>query len=604
MKKIFPYIIAILAVSIPFFALIASGYFFGDDPFEYAISSLVVFKHFHSAYSYPYLMMSMIYLPTLLFGNGDTIIYSMLMDIVSFIFMFAAMHRLLSTMKVPYYRGVLTSFFFAFSPQILTEIGWGGQAQLFSIAFSLIAVSFYLEGSKLSYIFIFISGITEAYSSIFGIVFIFFLILYQRKWLHLGYEIVSVLSAILVIGVMKGANGISMTPVIFDISSLFSTVGYAYFLAGSIIIIAIALISLRDIRGDREGSYILGLSFLPLPFYLLVTPYNDPYRIAYFVMIPLSLVVGVFLSSGSLKSWKRITVIGIVAVLILVSFSSYGSDLAFYSNPSGLSDAGVYIDEHSLPNQSFVNVNIPSGWALESFSKRYMYYGEANASYMLYNYQVMNVLLGKLMSSYYYINSTRTYIILGYGDSSVSFYSYEHNQLYEFMNLYTGSLNQSALKAIEIEMNGSNVSIMYGKYMEISFTPGNNMTMDIKSNTNAPVIFQIQNSTVSIAGSIFIRTVNGESLALSGDNISYVNEGGQNLIKIFPGQKGENITLNDGLKFHVHSSDKLYNIYNVKFAVLYLSDGMDSRFNCDSNFTLVFSKTLISGNTVQIFEYR
>jgi hypothetical protein len=63
MKKLLPYIIAILAVSIPFFSFMASGYFFGDDPFEYALSSLVIFRHFHSAYSYPYVMMSIIYLP-------------------------------------------------------------------------------------------------------------------------------------------------------------------------------------------------------------------------------------------------------------------------------------------------------------------------------------------------------------------------------------------------------------------------------------------------------------------------------------------------------------------------------------------------------------
>ena len=604
MKKIFPYIIAILAVSIPFFALMMSGYFFGDDPFEYALSSLVVFRQFHSAYSYPYLMMSIIYLPTLLFGNGGTIIYSMLMDIVSFIFMFAAMHRLLTTLKVPYYRGVLASFFFAFSPQMLTEIGWGGQAQFFSIAFSLLAVSFYIEGSKLSYIFIFISGITEAYSSIFGIIFIFFLIIYQRKLFHLAYEIVSVLSAIIVIGVMKGANGLSIKPLIFNISSLFSTVGYAYFLAGAILIIVISLIGLKDIRGDRDRSYILALSFLPLPFYLLVTPYNDPYRIAYFVMIPLSLVVGVFLSSGSLRAWKRLVVIAIVAVLILVSFSSYGSDLSFYSNPSGLSEAGIYMNGHSLPNQSFVNVNIPSGWALESFSKRYMYYGEANASYMLYSYQVMNVLLGKLMSSYYYMNSTRTYILLGYRASFVSFYSYDHNQLYEFMKLYTGNINPSALGDRNVEMNGSSISISFGEYMEMNFTPGNNVTMYVKSSTDTPVIFLVENSTVSTAGNIVVRTFNGDSMTLSGDNISYVREGGQNLIELFQGKGGENITIHDGERFLIHSSDELYRNYSVKFAVMYLSDGMDSRFYGDSNFTLVYSKTLVSGSTVQIFEYR
>ena len=604
MKKLLPYIIAVLAVSIPFFSFMTSGYFFGDDPFEYALSSLVIFRHFHSAYSYPYVMMSIIYLPTLFLGNGGIIFYSMLMDIVSFIFMFAAMHKLLSSMKVPYYRSMLASFFFAFSPPMLTEIGWGGQAQFLSLAFSLLAVSFFLEENKISYIFIFLSGITEAYSSIFGIIFIFFLILYKRKWFHLAYEIISVLSAIIVIDVMGSAKGISIKPLIMHIQMLFSTVGYGYFLAGAVLIIMISLIGLRDIRGDRERSDILALSFLPLPFYLLVTPYNDPYRIAYFIMIPLSLLVGIFISSGSLKSWKRAAVIAIVAVLILVSFSSYGSDLSFYSNPSTLSEAGNYINSHSLPGEAFVNVNIPSGWALESFSKRYMYYGEANASYMLYSYQIYNVLLGKLMSSYYYINSSNTYILLDDGQSSVTFYSYDLNQLDEFMTLYTGNINQSALVAQKVKISWSGLLIDYGeKYIEMNFTTGNNVTMDIRSNMNTPIIFLLENSTVRTSGGLFISTNNGVTLTISGKNISYVRNRGQSMIEIFPGQHGENITFLDGHRFMMHSSDKLYRDYKVKFAIMYLSDGVESRFYTDSNFTLAYSNTLESGNKVLIFEY-
>jgi len=604
MKKLLPYIIAVLAVSIPFFAFMASGYFFGDDPFEYALSSLVIFRHFHSAYSYPYVMMSIIYLPTLFLGNGGIIFYSMLMDIVSFIFMFAAMHKLLSSMKVPYYRSMFASFFFAFSPPMLTEIGWGGQAQFLSLAFSLLAVSFFLEENKISYIFIFLSGITEAYSSIFGIIFIFFLILYKRKWFHLAYEIISVLSAIIVIDVMGSAKGISIKPLIMHIQMLFSTVGYAYFLAGAVLIIMISLIGLRDIRGDRERSDILALSFLPLPFYLLVTPYSDPYRIAYFIMIPLSLLVGIFISSGSLKSWKRAAVIAIVAVLILVSFSSYGSDLSFYSNPSSLSEAGNYINSHSLPGEAFVNVNIPSGWALELFSKRYMYYGEANASYMLYSYQIYNVLLGKLMSSYYYINSSNTYILLDNGQSSVTFYSYDLNQLDEFMTLYTGNINQSALVAQKVKISWSGLLIDYGeKYIEMNFTTGNNVTMDIRSNMNTPIIFLLENSTVRTSGGLFISTHNGVTLTISGKNISYVRNRGQSMIEIFPGQHGENITFLDGHRFMMHSSDKLYRDYKVKFAIMYLSDGVESRFYTDSNFTLAYSNTLESGNKVLIFEY-
>jgi len=604
MKKLLPYIIAVLAVSIPFFSFMASGYFFGDDPFEYALSSLVIFRHFHSAYSYPYVMMSIIYLPTLFLGNGGVIFYSMLMDIVSFIFLFAAMHKLLSSLKVPYYRSIFASFFFAFSPPMLTEIGWGGQAQFLSLAFSLLAVSFFLEENKISYIFIFLSGITEAYSSIFGIIFIFFLILYKRKWFHLAYEIISVLSAIIVIDVMESAKGISIKPLIMHIQMLFSTVGYGYFLAGAVLIIMISLIGLRDIRGDRERSDILALSFLPLPFYLLVTPYSDPYRIAYFIMIPLSLLVGIFISSGSLKSWKRAAVIAIVAVLILVSFSSYGSDLSFYSNPSSLSEAGNYINSHSLPGESFVNVNIPSGWALELFSKRYMYYGEANASYMLYSYQIYNVLLGKLMSSYYYINSSNTYILLDSSQSLVTFYSYDLNELDEFMTLYTGNINQSALVAQKVKISWSGLLIDYGeKYIEMNFTTGNNVTMDIRSNMNTPIIFLLENSTVRTSGGLFISTHNGVTLTISGKNISYVRNWGQSMIEIFPGQHGENVTFLDGHRFMMHSSDKLYRDYKVKFAIMYLSDGVESRFYTDSNFTLAYSNTLESGNKVLIFEY-
>ena len=127
--------------------------------------------------------------------------------------------------------------------------------------------------------------------------------------------------------------------------------------------------------------------------------------------------------------------------------------------------------------------------------------------------------------------------------------------------------------------------------------------MDIRSNMNTPIIFLLENSTVRTSGGLFINTHNGVTLTISGKNISYVRNWGQSMIEIFPGQHGENITFLDGHRFMMHSSDKLYLDYKVKFAIMYLSDGVESRFYTDSNFTLAYSNTLESGNKVLIFEY-
>jgi len=150
-KKII-FLIIILSIIIPGIFELYNGYFFGDDPYEYVLSAKVIFQGFHSVYSYPYPVMGIIYFPTIFMGNIDIIYFSTILSMLFFLIMFFSFYLMLDAFDLDYISKIFGSLTFSFSIPLLSEIGWGGQAQFLSLSLSFIAVYFFIKNKNYSYI--------------------------------------------------------------------------------------------------------------------------------------------------------------------------------------------------------------------------------------------------------------------------------------------------------------------------------------------------------------------------------------------------------------------------------------------------------------------
>ncbi|MFP3257588.1 MAG: hypothetical protein RXO36_07300 [Candidatus Nanopusillus acidilobi] len=587
MKKIF-FLVIILSIIIPGIFELYNGYFFGDDPYEYVLSAKVIFQGFHSVYSYPYPIMGIIYFPTIFMGNTDIIYFSTILSMLFFLIMFFSFYLILGAFDLDYISKIFGSLTFSFSIPFLSEIGWGGQAQFFSLSLSFIAVYFFIKNKNYSYIFIFISLLTEPYSAVFSIIVIFSFIIYKKLFTKLIPFFISIISSGAILFILKSSSGIVLQPLILHLSFSIFGIYYLYFLILFILIIlVIILINIRTLfyKTDFGKRYlpIIIIFIIPVLAYLFITPYNVPDRISYFIMIPIGLITGVFILYNK-KNLKKFVVIILALALILLSYYSYPGDLDFYKNPIYLEQVGSYINSNSLKDESFLNVNINSGWALESFSAREMFYAASDTYYMIYKDQINNVLLGKIMSnSQYFINSSSTYLFLQNSSVPISVYTYND---YNFQRLFELDLNNSfigniSMGGLPIELKNNSLKI---NNLKMEFLNGSNIMINLNSSSLAELSFNLYNCNgIRLNSSSLELISNNIKLKINLENIENLNINSSNIILKF--KNNAIIKISDGKEFFYHSTDELFEQFNVKFAVMY--DGYYAqRFHNDRNFAL------------------
>ena len=588
MKKII-FLLIILSIIIPGIFELYKGYFFGDDPYEYVLSAKVMFQGLHSIYSYPYPVMGIIYFPTIFMSNIDIIYFSTILSMVFFLIMFFSFYLMLESFDLDHISKILGSLTFSFSIPFFNEIGWGGQAQFLSLSFSFIAVYFFMKNKNYSYIFIFLSLLTEPYSAVFSIIVIFSFIIYKKFFIRLIPFIISIIMAGLIIISLKNPSSIVLQPFITHLSlGIFDIFNIYYSLVLlTLIVLIVILINIRTLfyKTEEGKKYLPVITFfiIPLVAYLLITPYNVPGRISYFIMIPIGLITGVFILYNR-KNFKKFVVIILALALILLSYYSYPGDLDFYKNPIYLEQVGSYINSNSLKDESFLNVNINSGWALESFSGREMFYAASDTYYMIYKDQINNVLLGKIMSnSQYFINSSSTYLFLQNSSEPIMVYTYND---YNFQKLFDLDLNNSfmgniSMRVLPLELKNTSIKI---NNLTMEFLNGSNIMINLNSSSLAELSFNIYNcNVIRLNSSAFELISNNIKLKINLENIDNLSLSSSNIILKF--KNNAIIKISDGKDFFYHSTDKLFEQFNVKFAVMY--DGYYAeRFYNDKNFAL------------------
>jgi hypothetical protein len=593
MRKAFIAII-IIAIIVPGLYKLFTGYFFGNDPYEYALSAQSMFLGIHTIYAYPYPVMGIVYFPTIFFNTVFMIWYATILSMLLFLLAFFAFYYMLRSLSINDYSSMLGALIFAFSPPLLSEIGWGGQAQFLSFIFSFFAIYFYMTNSKyLCYILIFLAIITEPYTSLFGLATLFFLILYSKRYRILIYYFAGAVAGALVLILNKSSAGIVIQPLILHLNfNIFSAYYNLYFVLMLAVIIYMIIEMNRNklfIKTDTGKKYVPLLIFfaLPLLIYLFVTPYTVPARIAYFIIIPIALAISFFsYVQKNARAIKKYTVVAIAIIVVLVSYNGYFGALQFYQNPIYMEDAGSFINANSLKNDSFLNVNIQAGWALESFSEREMYFAAGNMTNMIYKDQMKNILDGEIMSSsIQYINSSSTYLLLSTLPSPMAIYTFNN---YEYFDILTLNVNESG---ISNESIGSSEPVTLQAHssagnMSIIFNEGNAIYVNLSVSKNAMLFFNLENCTYLPLNSSALELISANSIKIimSFKDIAYsINT--TTLKLSFAGNA--QLKISTGELFQAHSSDSMFKDLNVKFAVLY-DNVQASRFYNDPFFKLAY----------------
>lgn len=595
MKRIYMFILSLFAILLPGLYSLFNGSFFGDDPYQYVIGARWIFTGFHSIYSYPYPLISTLYLPTIFMNNAEILWYSTLMSMILLFFLMISFYIMLRGLGYCESSSFIGSLVFSFSPPLLMEVGWGGQAQFLSFIF--IFLSIYFNRKKyIFFILVFLSIISEPYTSIFGLAYLFLSFLIDKRINDIFYLVLSSISGIMLIYFISSHGSvIYLSPVIFHPSSLFpSQIPIIYVIAILALSTILLMILLREKSSFGERLYFLHLSLFTVAslFYILITPYILIGRITYFTMVPLALLFSITYMKVKVP-WKKLIVISITIVFLALSYQGYLQDINYYSAPEYLAGVGEYINSNSPYNSTFLNVNIKNGWALEALSQREMYYGAINTTYVMYNDQLENVILGKIMSlSEYYYSSTNAYIMLNNGTYPFNVYAYSAPFFIRVLSLdmKNSTVGNKSIQNIQEYVTQNSIKIGNLRFL---INSSGTFKISLISEKPACLRLKIENSTVSYSdGGIKIDANNGVIIILNG---TYLKWRGSSLYINFTG----NASFYIFEKFTYHYTDDLFAINHVKFAVLQKDDIYYSRFINDNDFIPVYKY-----EGIYIFEFR
>ncbi|MGB9763448.1 MAG: hypothetical protein ACPLVI_07050 [Thermoplasmata archaeon] len=602
MKIKYLFIIALIAILVPGLFSLLNGNFFGDDPYQYVLGARALFTGFKTIYSYPYPLISIIYFPTLFLSNNLIIWYSTMLSMVLFYLTFISFYCMVKQFGIGEIHSFLGALVFAFSPLIIMEIGWGGQAQYLSFIFSFLSIGF-IKKKVLPFVFIFLSIISEPFTSVMGLIFIFLSLLYERRIKDLVYFFISAGSGAGIIYLIVHRKQMLYTPPLITQVSFFnifniSVLNLSILITVAFIIIITVLTTLiiykNNLKNEKKWYFLIIIFFfIGTVSYLFITPFTLSERIAYFIMVPIGVLVSMSLHIEKIK-WKKILIIVISIILISVSYQAYLGDINYYKAPSYLAEVGDFINLHSGKNDTFLNVNIKNGWALEAFSSREMFYGASEMQYVIYKDQAENVLLGKIMSySEYYYNSSQLYLFLNSGTLPLSLYSLSNSK---FMNIFSLDIKNSTWDGIplyRLPHNSSSNVLNFG-VLYLQFFTDNNLSIKINSEENSSIKFVFNNSEISLTGTnITVKTINGITFEIYSKNFALRH---QSLYLNFTGTQWINIT---GGKFYFHSTDNIFKNYRVKFVAFYYDEKYLSRFISDGNFTFA-----VKINNVYLFSFR
>jgi hypothetical protein len=134
---------------------------------------------------------------------------------------------------------------------------------------------------------------------------------------------------------------------------------------------------------------------------------------------------------------------------------------------------------------------------------------------------------------------------------------------------------------LPIELKNNSIKI---KNVSMEFLNGSNIMINLNSSSFAKLSFNLYNcNTIRLNSSAFELISNNIKLKINLENIENLSINSSNIILKF--RNNAIIKISDGKDFFYHSTDKLFEQFNVKFAVMY--DGYYAqRFYNDKNFAL------------------
>ncbi len=528
----------------------------GNDPFEYALGGLYLTERLKSIYAYPYPLIDLIYLPSNILTTYQTYIFSILMESISMIFLFFSSFIYFRTKK-GFNESIIISSLITYSPLFLSEFLWGGQAQLLSISMFFFSLYFYERNNPLFIIFTSLSIFSEPYSAVFGIIFILLLIIYKKQYFNL---ILLILISLLSFSYyLFNHKGLVIPPYIEHI--LFISIPplwWFYFIFMILLIIYFY----------RNQKYLIFVSMISFSSYFFLTPYYDYPRIFYFLVISLGLIMN--FDIDKIIKFKR-TFLIIIILFIIIFYVNFSMTLPSKENVDKYYDAGNFIRNNSETNQNFLNVNINNGWALEYFSEREMYYASSDLKFLIFQDQIKNSLIGKIISysDVMYtnkINDGYNYLFLNNNSFEIYRFSQSYNDFYCILKF-------------------NYINFSYSEYTNyINFSNNENYNLIQIMNYSRTIIEHNRITVYDRYNENFNFTIYGK--------FQFLNK---NIILI---EGKNNITLNMKNNYRIYT-DNLCIEYNIRYAVVENKNSFYYRFLNDNNFKLVYSS-----NNIYIFEFK
>jgi len=159
-------------------------------------------------------------------------------------------------------------------------------------------------------------------------------------------------------------------------------------------------------------------------------------------------------------------------------------------------------------------------------------------------------------------------------------------QDYNFQRLFELDLNDSfigniSMGVLPLELKNNSIKI---NNVSMEFLNGSNIMINLNSSSLAELSFNIYNcNVIRLNSSAFELISNNIKLKINLENIDNLSINSSNIILKF--KNNAIIKISDGKEFFYHSTDELFQQFNVKFAVMY--DGYYAqRFYNDRNFAL------------------
>ena len=374
-----------LIIYIPIYNyVVVKGQFFGNDVAQYLLTARCLIEGKENLFKYPYLLVPLLYIiPTLVIRD--------LLDLYAFA-LFVSGLLITMTVCVMYYllknfiekpiARILSTLFFGTFPLTLDIIGWGGQSTLMALFLGLSSIAFmtnyyyhavYSTKRKklitLSSLTLLLSTLTEPYISIYFIVTLGLLILWEVKCCNLKKllkEAILLVPSLLVIAfiLFDGMNVhekiLTTSLLIYFViepsilNRLMSRFTFDYFLLYFALIAVIsAYLALKlhlKFRSVDNHSHILALTAIALLVQVLITPAQYADRGLFLSSIPITIMLGKVMDYVMLHDINKQNskLIALVALLLTLLVPGIGIDI--YNNALGF----YFVDKDLLSNISFI----------------------------------------------------------------------------------------------------------------------------------------------------------------------------------------------------------------------------------------------------------